>query len=329
MPTAFNAPRFHDEEAAFAYLEGIMWPKGHPDVCPHCGNPEAAKMKKLATQRSKPSKKHPEGKPVYGVWKCYSCKTKFTVRKGTIFEDSPLELRLWLQASCLMCSSKKGVSANQLHRTLGITLKSAWFVGHRLREAMREGVLAVPFGSGGGAVEADETYIGRWRRKADGERGYRDKIPVFTLIDRTSKRARSVVMPNVTSYAIGEVVAANVSREARLMTDEANYYMRPGRELVASHETVKHSDEEYVRGEAYTNNAEGYFSVFKKGMKGIYQHCSEKHLHRYLAEFDFRYNHRVANGVDDVSRAAAALAGAKGKRLTYRGPDSAMATSKA
>jgi len=207
MPTAFQDKRFHDEEAAFAYLEGIMWPNGRPDACPHCGSHDQAKMNRLAVQRSKPSKKHPEGKPVYGVWKCYACKTKFTVRKGTIFEDSPLELRLWLQAAYLMCSSKKGISANQLHRTLGITLKSAWFVGMRLREAMREGALAIPFGSGGGAVEADETYIGRWRRKAEGERGFRDKTPVFTLIDRNTKKARSVVMPNVTSVIIGEIVA--------------------------------------------------------------------------------------------------------------------------
>lgn len=316
MASAFQDKRFHDEEAAFAALEAIMWPNGRPDACPHCGVTD--RMNRLAVQRSKPSKKHPDGKPVYGVWKCYACKTKFTVRKGTIFEDSPLELRLWFQAAFLMCSSKKGVSANQLHRTLGITLKSAWFVGHRLREAMREGALAIPFGSGGGAVEADETYFGQWRPKRATERGHAHKIPVFTLIDRTTKKARSVVMPNVTSYAIGEVVAANVSREAHLKTDEANWYRKPGRELVASHESVNHAKEEYVRGETYTNNAEGYFSVFKKGMKGIYQHCSEKHLHRYLAEFDFRYNHRVANGTCDSERTVSALRGAKGKRLLYR-----------
>jgi transposase-like protein len=228
MASALQDPRFHDEEKAFEALEAIMWPKGRPDACPHCGNAEPAKMNKLAVQRSKPSKKHPEGKPVYGTWKCYACKTKFTVRKGTIFEDSPLELRLWFQAAFLMCSSKKGCSANQLHRTLGITLKSAWFMAHRLREAMREGPLAAPFGSGGGAVEADETYIGRWRRLRDGERGHHHKIPVFTLIDRETKRARSVVMPIVTSIAVGEIVAANVSREAHLKTDEAIYYKRPG-----------------------------------------------------------------------------------------------------
>jgi transposase-like protein len=251
------------------------------------------------------------------VWKCYACKTKFTVRKGTVFEDSPLELRLWLQASYLMCSSKKGVSANQLHRTLGITLKSAWFVGHRLREAMAEGSLN-PFGQGGTAVEADETFIGRRRRKGDNERGFQHKMKVLTLIDRESGRAHSRVIKSLDPDELFPIIRKNVSREAKLMTDEANWYKPIGRTF-AAHESVNHSAEEYVRGDAHVNSAEGYFSVFKRGMKGVYQHCRERHLHRYLAEFDFRYNHRIANGVDDVSRAARALAGAKGKRLTYRG----------
>lgn len=317
MASAFSDPRFHDEKAAFEALEAIMWPNGRPDVCPHCGSTDAAKMNKLAVQRSKPSKKHPEGKPVYGLWKCYACKTKFTVRKGTIFEDSPLELRLWFQAAFLMCSSKKGVSANQLHRTLGITLKSAWFVGHRLREAMAEGQLN-PFGSEGGAVEADETFIFRRRRKGENERGVQHKMKVLTLIDRDTGRARSRVLKNLIPDEIFPIVRDNVAREARLMTDEAGWYKPIGR-MFADHEAVNHSAEEYVRGEAHTNTAEGYFSIFKRGMKGVYQHCRERHLHRYLAEFDFRYNHRIANGVDDVSRTARALAGAKGKRLTYRG----------
>jgi transposase-like protein len=319
MASVLTEAYFRDEQAAFTALEAIMWPNGRPESCPHCG--VIGKANRLAPQRTKASKKHPNGKPVYGLWKCYACRKQFTVRKGTVFEDSRLPLHQWFQAAFLMCSSKKGVSANQIHRTLRCTLKAAWFVGHRLREAMREGALAVPFGVSGGAVEADETYIGRWRRKRDGERGHHHKIPVFTLIDRDSKKARSVVMPIVTSIFVGEVVAENVSREARLMTDEATVY-NSAYKLVALHETVNHRNEEYVRGETYTNNAEGYFSVFKKGMKGIYQHCSEKHLHRYLAEFDFRYNHRVANGVNDLERTTKALAGAKGKRLTYRGPSS-------
>ena len=320
MATAFQDKRFHDEEAAFAYLEGIMWPNGRPDACPHCGNHDQTKMNRLAVQRSKPSKKHPEGKPVYGTWKCYACKTKFTARKGTVFEDSPLELRLWLQAAYLMCSSKKCVSANQLHRTLGITLKSAWFVGHRLREAMAEGSLN-PFGSGGGAVEADETYLaggGAKARRATGEH----KMKVLTLIDRDTGHARSTVIRRIDSVNVSRIVARNVSREARLMTDQAPIYKDVGREF-ADHRSVNHSSEEYRRGDAYTNTVEGYFSVFKKGMSGIYQHCAEKHLHRYLAEFDFRYNHRIANGVDDVTRAPLRLLAqrASGSRIGGLGRD--------
>jgi len=271
---------------------------------------------KLEGQLTKATKKNPQGKLIHGLRKCYDCKKKFTVRVGTIFEDSHVELRLWFQAAFLMASSKKGVSANQLHRTLGVTLKTAWFMAHRLREAMAEGHLN-PFGSNGGAVEADETYIGRWRRKGEDERGSEHKMKVLTLIDRDTKRAKSVVMTDITSNAVGRVVAANVAREARLMTDQAKHYIPVGREM-ASHESVNHSIEEYARGDVTTNHAEGYFSVFKKGMRGVYQHCKEKHLHRYLAEFDFRYNHRVAKGINDVSRADAALSGAKGKRLTYR-----------
>ncbi len=314
MASVLNQPYFHDEEAAFTALEGIMWPGGKPESCPHCG--VVGKANRLAVQRSKPSKRNPEGKPVYGLWKCYACRKQFTVRKGTIFEESRLELHLWFQAAFLMCSSKKGVSANQLHRTLGCTLKTAWFVAHRLREAMAEGNLN-PFGSKGGAVEADEAYIGRWRRKGENERGADYKMKVLTLIDRDTRKARSTVLTHVNSKTVGKVVAENVAREARLMTDQATYYPEVGKTL-ASHESVNHSKEEYVRGEVYTNNAEGYFSIFKKGMKAVYQHCNEKHLHRYLAEFDFRYNHRASQGVDDVSRTAQALAGAKGKRLTYR-----------
>jgi hypothetical protein len=316
MASELNQAFFHNEEAAFAALEGIMWPAGKPPCCPHCGVTD--RYGKIATQTSKPSKKNPKGLPVYGVWKCYACKTKFTVRKGTIFEESRLPLHVWFQAAYLMCSSKKGVSANQLHRTLHITLKSAWFLANRLREAMAEGLLN-PFGSTGGAVEADETYIGRWRRKGEDERSHQHKMKVITLIDRETGRAKSTVMRNINSVSVGRVVAKNVAREARLMTDQAAVYKDVGREM-ADHQAVNHSKEEYRRGDAYTNTVEGYFSIFKRGMKGVYQHCSERHLHRYLAEFDFRYSHRVALGVNDAARTALALAGAKGKRLYYRQP---------
>lgn len=306
---------FHSEPEAFKALEGLLWEGGKPSRCPHCGGTE--KLSRLPVQRSKASKRNPEGKPVYGLWKCYDCRGQFTVRKGTIFEESRLELHLWFQAAYLLCSSKKGCSANQLSRTLGVTVKTAWFLAHRIREAMREGDLAVPFGSGGGSVQSDETYIGRWRRKGDKERGGQHKMKVLTLIDGTTGKARSRVLSEVNIDTIQPILRVNLSREARLFTDESRIYKNAAW-IVAKHETVNHSKEEYVRGDVTVNSCEGYFSIFKRGMKGVYQHCQEKHLHRYLAEFDFRYNHRVAKGVDDVSRAMAALDGAKGKRLTYR-----------
>lgn len=313
MASVLKEAYFRDEQAAFAMLESIMWPEGEPPHCPHCG--VADRCNKLAVQRSKPSKRNPQGKPVYGLWKCYACRGQFTVRKGTVFEESRLELHLWFQAAYLMCSSKKGVSANQLHRTLGVTLKTAWFLAHRLREAMAEGALN-PFGSTGGAVEADETYIGRWRRKGEKEHGGDFKMKVLTLIDRDTGKARSTVLQHINTKTVTEIVAKNVAREAKLMTDQATWY-KPVGKTMAAHESVNHKREEYVRGEAHVNSAEGYFSIFKRGMKGVYQHCREKHLHRYMAEFDFRYNHRVALGVNDVARMQTAIHGAKGKRLTY------------
>ncbi len=215
-----------------------------------------------------------------------------------------------------MCSSKKGVSANQLHRTLGCTLKTAWFLAHRLREAMAEGTLN-PFGLGGGAVESDETFLSRRRRKGDPSLHGQPKMKVLTLIDRETGQAKSSVIQNLRQDTLLRIIEKNVSREARIMTDQAAYY-KYAFGAFADHKTVDHSKEEYVRGDAYTNTCEGYFSLFKKGMKAVYQHCDEKHLHRYLAEFDFRYNHRVANGVNDVARMDRALKGAAGKRLTYR-----------
>ena len=298
----FSEPHFNDEAAAYAYVEARLWPDGR--VCPHCGVVgQSSAMKGKSTR--------------IGLYKCYACRKPFSVKVGTIFEASHIAMRDWLTAIHLICSSKKGVSSNQLHRTLGITLKSAWFMSHRIREAMREGALATPFGSTGGAVEADETYIGRWRRKGEDERSHQHKMKVLTLIDRESGKARSVVMGRINSVSVGRVVAKNVAREARLMTDQSAVYNDVGREM-ADHQAVNHSKEEYRRGDAYTNTAEGFFSIFKRGMKGIYQHCDEKHLHRYLAEFDFRYSNRKARGIEDKPRADLALTGAAGKRLTYR-----------
>ena len=312
MASVLNQPYFHDEKAAFAALEALLWPEG--PSCPHCGAVD--RLNRLEGVRSKPSKKSPEGVERVGLWKCYHCRQQFTVRKGTIFEDSHLELRLWFQAAYLMCSSKKGVSANQLHRTLGCTLKTAWFVGHRLREAMRDGGLAVPFGSTGGMVEVDETFIGNQKGKPK-RRAYHHKMKVLALVDRETRQARSMVVDNIHPSTVAPILRENMAREARLMTDEGGHYLHVGREF-ADHQVVRHGQEEYVRGEAHTNTIEGYFSIFKRGMKGIYQHCQEKHLHRYLAEYDFRYNHRVALGMNDNARMATAMKGAKGKRLLYR-----------
>jgi transposase-like protein len=301
-----SAPYFHNEAAAFAKVEAALWADG--PVCPHCG----------CMGRISAIKPNVEKRVRMGLKKCGDCQKQFTVRIGTIFEESKLPLHIWLQAIHLMCSSKKGVSAHQLHRTLEITYKSAWFLAHRIREAMRSGDLT-PFGQTGGAVEVDETFIGRVKGK-EVRNGYQHKMKVLSLIYRETGGARSMVIDTVTTAEIAPIVRENVAREARLMTDEARHYVKVGREFT-SHGVVRHMDNEYVRYVAQlitTNTIEGLFSIFKRGMKGTYQHCSDKHLNRYLAEFDFRYCERAANGVDDTQRAAVALQGVVGKRLTYR-----------
>jgi transposase-like protein len=314
MASVLTEAYFTDEAAAFAALEGIMWPNG--PVCPHCGGTD--RIGKLEGVKDK------KGRVRLGLHKCYDCRGQFTVRKGTVFEASHLKLHQWFQAAYLLCSSKKGCSSNQIARTLGITVKSAWFATHRIREAMRQGDLAVPFGSGGGAVESDETYMGR-KKGYPKRRAFHHKMGVLTLIDRNSKQARSEVITDVKHRTLAPILRKNIAREARLMTDEAGGYRVVGQHF-AQHGVVRHGKEEYVHQDdpsIHTNTAEGYFSVFKRGMKGIYQHCSEKHLHRYLAEFDFRYNNRVALGVNDQGRTVNALVGARGKRLTYKPPHQA------
>ena len=301
-------PYFHDEQAAFDLVEATIWPQG--PVCPKCGGFE----------RITAIKPNPEKRVRYGLKKCGQCKSQFTVRMGTIFEESKLPLTKWLQAIFLMTASKKGVSSHQLHRTLEITYKTAWFLSHRIREAMRTGQLA-PFGQGGGAVEADETYIGFDPAEPKQTRGYNHKIKVLTLLDRDTGAASSRVVEFVNSKIITEIVSANLSKEARLMTDEAGIYTRVGKTL-AQHGHTHHGKGEYVSkmdATIHTNTVEGFFSIFKRGMKGVYQHASKKHMHRYLAEFDFRYSNRAALGVDDTARAMTALQGVVGKRLTYRG----------
>lgn len=306
MTSVLTEAYFHDEIAAFKALEAILWPNG--PVCPHCGATD--RINRLEGVKDK------KGRVRLGLWKCYHCRGQFTVRKGTVFESSHLKLHQWFQAAFLLCSSKKGISSNQLARTLGCTVKTAWFASHRIREAMREGGLAVPFGSRGGAVEADETFIGHQKGKPK-RRAFHHRMKVLTLVDRDSRQTRSAVIKDVKPATIAPILRKNIGREARLMTDEAGHYLNVGKEFV-EHGVVKHGQEEYVRGDVHTNTAEGYFSIFKRGMKGVYQHCREKHLHRYMAEFDFRYNNRVALGIGDVARTARTLVGGRGKRLMYR-----------
>ena len=309
--SVLSRPQFHSEAAAYAFVEAELWADG--PVCPHCGGCE----------RISAIKPNPEKKVRIGLKFCGQCRRQFTVKVGTIFEDSHLPLTKWLQAIYLMTASKKGVSAHQLHRTLEITYKSAWFLTHRIREAMASGDLTA-FGTGGGIVEADETFIGRIKG-APKRRAFHHKMKVLALIDRDTGKARTMVVDEVTAKTIMPIVKANVAREAILMTDESGVY-RSADKHFAGHGTTNHGAGEYVDAEIpqiHSNTVEGYFSIFKRGMKGVYQHCGEQHLHRYLAEFEFRYNNREALGCNDSDRATAALRGVVGKRLTYGGPAAA------
>jgi transposase-like protein len=307
----FAEPHFQNDEAARAMLESILWPDG--PVCAHCG----------VVNHSYKTKRP-------GVFRCAerACRKDFSVTMKTVMERSHIALHKWLQAFHLMTSSKKGVSAHQLHRTLNIGYEAAWFMAHRIREAMRLGGLS-PLGGGGKVVEVDETYIGRLQGQSK-KRGVSHKNTVLTLVERGGS-ARSFHIDAASIANIAPIIRENISREARFMTDEARHYIEIGRDF-QSHDAVNHSREEYVRYTSVvsfpdgtpdpiitTNTVEGYYSIFKRGMKGVYQHCAEKHLHRYLSEFDFRYSNRVALGVNDGERRTLAIKNAAGKRLTYRG----------
>lgn len=317
--SVLSSPHFHDEAKAFEYLESMIWADGI--VCPHCGV-VGGRVYKLDGVRGKPSKKNPEGAIRHGLKKCGECRKQFTAKVGTVFEDAKLPLHIMLQAVHLMVSSKKGISSHQLSRILEIQYNSAWFLSHRIREAMRSGDLA-PFGSGGGAVEVDETYFGTKKGFKKPKGGFRHKMGVLALVDRNSGQMRTYAFDKIKGDDVHAIVRANISREARLMTDESSLYRKIGGEF-AEHGTTLHSVGWYVDlndRTIHTNTVEGAFSIFKRGMKGVYQHCGEQHLHRYLAEFEFRYNHRTANGVNDRQRADNALAGIVGKRLTYQTTD--------
>lgn len=317
---ALSAPHFHNEQAAFDYVERLLWPKG--PICPWsnkktgeiCAS-KPQRIGKLLNVRTKPSKKNPQGIVRHGLYKCYHCRGQFTVRKGTIFEETQLPMHLWLQVIHLMNSSKKGIATRQVQRLLNCSMETAWFLTHRVREMMKPtDTGSTPMGGLGTTIEADETYIGA----VAGKKKFRppvEKAPVVSLVERNGG-VRSFHVPNVRAETIGTVLAAHVRRQSKLMTDDAHVYNQIGKGF-ASHDTVGHTYGEYVKGDVHTNTVEGFFSILKRGLFGVYQHVSEAHLQKYLTEFDFRYSNRAKLGIDDATRAALTLRGAKGKRLTY------------
>lgn len=307
MSLNLKAKIYTDETAARRHLEKLQWPDG--PICPHCGIVDEATELKGGSTRP-------------GVWKCRACEKPFSVTVGTVFERSKIPLTKWLLATQLLTSSKKGISAHQLHRMLGVTYKTAWFMAHRIREAMTPAAGSEPpLGGDGFVVEADETYIGKkdGKRKRDGAGGYSHKRTVLSLVERGGQ-IRSFKLGSPTRYEIAAAIRANVDPASTLHTDGSKIYH--GLAHTDGHEAVDHN-KTYVRkaedgSKVHTNTLEGFFSVFKRGMVGTYQHCGEQHLQRYLAEFDFRANTRAKLGIDDETRAMIALEGIKGKRLTYR-----------
>ncbi len=301
-----NAPHFQDADKAREYLEAQVWPNG--PVCPHCG--VVGKHWLLKGKSTRP-----------GLFKCTDCREPFTVTVGTVFERSKVPLNKWLLAVYLLCSSKKGMSSKQIERMLGVTYRTAWFMTHRIRKAMETRSME-PMGGSGKIVEADETY---WGTSEVGKRnkkvgryipGQAEKMKIVSLIERGGK-ARTFHVPNVTARTLAPILRGQIAKETHLMTDEARAYINVGREF-ADHSTVTHSVKEYVRGNAHVNTAESFFNILKRGLIGTYHHVGEQHLQKYVSEFDFRYNTREKLGVNDTERAAIALKGITGKRLTYR-----------
>jgi transposase-like protein len=324
MSADLQNPAFTDDDAAREAFEAVRWPNG--PFCPHCRNADPDKIAKGQGKAHRP-----------GLWYCAACNGQFTVTVGTVMERSKISLSKWLLAMHLLGSSKKGMSAHQLHRMLGVTYKTAWFMSHRIRKAM-EDTAAGPIGGDGKTVEVDETYFRKRenplppspQRKGRpftkrGLSGPGSKRPVVALVERGGE-VRLFQVEHATAANVRDIVVRNISRESALHTDESRLYVETGKEF-DSHRTVNHSSGEYVRYETdrivHTNTVENVFSVFKRGMKGVYQHCGEAHLHRYLAEFEFRYNRRTGLGFSDKERVTALMAGIEGKRLTYRRTDEA------
>lgn len=305
--------KFHDEDAAREWFEASRWPAGVS--CVHCGS---LRVSRMGGKSARP-----------GLFHCPDCRGQFTVRTGHVMESSHVSLAKWALAFHLMAASKKGISAHQLHRTIGVAYNTAWFMLHRIREAMGPTVGDPPLGGSGKIVEADEAYHGKReipripsaQRKGrpftkSGKSGGAQKRPIVALVERGGE-ARATYMHHVTGKNLREYMVKNASRKSRLHTDESNLYPAIGAEF-ATHETVNHSIKEYARGDVTTNSVEGFFGIFKRGMVGIYQHCGEQHLQAYLDEFTFRYSNRSKLGTEDAERAVLAMVGGEGKRLTWR-----------
>jgi len=299
MKAIHTEPRFNDDNAARKHLESIRWPSGA--ICPHCGGTERNSLLQGKSHRA-------------GLYFCGDCREQFTVTVGTVFERSKVALHKWIYATHLMCASKKGISAKQLERMLGVTYKTAWFMSHRIREAMING-LTTPMGGNGGAVEVDETYWGNVGKQANGARGWAHKMKVVSLVERDGVK-RSFHVANVTAETLRPILKAQISSKAHLMTDEARVY-KPLATEFAQHSSVNHSAGEYKRGDVTTNTVESSFAILKRGLYGTFHNISEQHLQRYANEFDFRWNHRK---ITDSERAIAALKGISGKRLMYQRP---------
>jgi transposase-like protein len=306
-------PIFHDANKAREWLEARIWANGRS--CPHCGVVDASTA--LEGKAHRP-----------GLYQCNECRGQFSVTVGTLFERSKIPLNKWLLAVYLLSASKKGMSSHQLHRMLGVTYKTAWFMTQRIREALREGSFG-PLGGGGKIVEADETYVGgKERNKHVGKRnkhniGGQGKEIAFALVERGGK-VRSFHVPSVSASTLRPILKAQIDNASMLVTDDAGQYRHMHKDF--KHEKVNHSIDEYVRGDIHTNTIEGYFSIFKRGITGVYHHVSPQHLKRYLGEFDFRYNTR---DITDMERAVLAVKGIEGKRLTYRRTDDRTASAEA